>query len=148
MALAYVEKLSERTNITIDTTNWRRISFIGLSVALKTWEELAVYNADFLQCFYGYLSVKDVNILEMHFLTLIDFAVFVPASLYAKYYFELKAYSQNDEKRFPLKPLDKEKARHLELRTQSSQNLAKEFKHTISLDQLVPKRVRAPAIIG
>lgn len=64
----------------------------------------------------------------MHFLALIEFNVYLPASLYAKYhmfvsckpldkeryYFDLKAFSQ-DEAHFPLKPLDKEKARLLEV---------------------------------
>jgi len=84
----------------------------------------------------------------MHFLALIEFNVYLPASLYAKYYFELKAYSQVDEARFPLQPLDKEKAKLLELRTQSSQNMAKDLIHTVSLDRLKPTRVKAPAIIG
>jgi hypothetical protein len=106
-----------------------------------------VYNTEFLGVFSGKLSIKELNILEMHFLALIEFNVYLPASLYAKYYFDLKAYSQ-DEAHFPLKPLDKEKAKLLELRTQSSQNMAKDLHHTVSLDRLKPTRVKAPAIIG
>jgi len=148
MALAYIEKLLEKTDITIDTTNWRRVAFIALSVALKTWEDFAVYNNEFLGVFNGKISIKELNILEMHFLALIDFNVYLPASLYAKYYFELKTYSQCDEGNFPVKPLDKEKAKLLELRTQSSQNMAKDLVHTVSLDRLKPTRVRAPAILS
>jgi hypothetical protein len=148
MALAYIEKIIERTDITLDTTNWRRVTFIALSVALKTWEDFAVYNTEFLGVFAGKMSIKELNILEMHFFNLIEFNVYLPASLYAKYYFELKGYSQLDEAHFPIKPLDKERAKLLELRTQSSQNMAKDLNHTISLDQIQPKRIKAPAIIG
>jgi len=148
MALAYIEKIIERTDITLDTTNWRRVTFIALSVALKTWEDFAVYNTEFLGVFGGKMSIKELNILEMHFFNLIEFNVYLPASLYAKYYFELKAYSQLDEAHFPIKPLDKERAKLLELRTQSSQNMAKDLNHTVSLDRLQPKRVKAAAIIG
>lgn len=148
MALAYVEKVIERTDITIDTTNWRRVIFIALSVALKTWEDFAVYNTEFLGVFGGKLTIKELNILEMHFLALIEFNVYLPASLYAKYYFALKAYSQLDEAHFPVKPLDKDRAKLLELRTQSSQNIAKELNHTVSLDRLKPTRVKAPAILS
>lgn len=148
MALAYIEKLIEKTQITIDTTNWRRITFIALTVALKTWEDLAVYNLEFIGVFNGKLSTKDLNNLEMQFLCLLEYSVYLPASLYAKYYFELRKFSKVDEAHFPLKPLDKEKAKLLELRTQSSQKISKEMNHSISVDQIKATEVKAPAIIS
>lgn len=148
MALAYIEKLIEKTQITIDTTNWRRITFIALTVALKTWEDLAVYNLEFIGVFNGKLSTKDLNNLEMQFLYLLEYSVYLSASLYAKYYFELRKFSKVDEAHFPLKPLDKEKAKLLELRTQSSQKMSKDLHHSFSVDQIKPTEVKAQAIIS
>jgi hypothetical protein len=37
--------------------------------------------------------------------------------LYAKYYFELRALFKDNEKEFPLKPLDKYEAEKLEVRS-------------------------------
>ena len=41
----------------------------------------------------------------------------VKSSLYAKYYFELRALFKDNEKEFPLKPLDKRDAEKLEIRS-------------------------------
>lgn len=43
--------------------------------------------------------------------------VTVKSSLYAKYYFELRALFKDNEKEFPLKPLDKRDAEKLEIRS-------------------------------
>ena len=37
--------------------------------------------------------------------------------MYAKYYFELRALFKDNEKEFPMKPLDKKDAENLELRS-------------------------------
>lgn len=47
----------------------------------------------------------------------------VKSSLYAKYYFELRALFKDNEKEFPLKALDKRDAEKLEIRS-------KEYKDT------------------
>lgn len=47
----------------------------------------------------------------------------VKSNLYAKYYFELRALFKDNEKEFPMKPLDKKDADNLELRS-------KEYKST------------------
>jgi hypothetical protein len=41
----------------------------------------------------------------------------VKSSLYAKYYFELRALFKDNQKEFPLKPLDKGDAEKLEIRS-------------------------------
>jgi len=43
--------------------------------------------------------------------------VTVKSNLYAKYYFELRALFKDNEKEFPMKPLDKKDADNLELRS-------------------------------
>ena len=39
----------------------------------------------------------------------------VKSALYAKYYFEMRALFANNEKEFPMTPLDKKEAQKLEL---------------------------------
>ena len=41
----------------------------------------------------------------------------VKSNLYAKYYFELRALFKDNEKEFPLKPIDKRDAEKLEIRS-------------------------------
>lgn len=48
---------------------------------------------------------------------LIQYNVTVKSNLYAKYYFELRALFKDNEKEFPMKPLDKKDAENLELRS-------------------------------
>lgn len=48
---------------------------------------------------------------------LIQYNVTVKSNLYAKYYFELRALFKDNEKEFPMKPLDKKDAEQLELRS-------------------------------
>jgi len=149
MCLAYIERLIEYTGVTVDTSNWRRIALASWIVALKAWEELAVYNLDFLGCFDGKVTVRDLNLLEMHFLNLIQYNVYLKASDYAKYYFELKSYTKVEESQFPLMPLSKEKASLLEKRSSSSQNMAKlAVRKSISLDMLKPITCFVPAVIS
>jgi len=149
MCLAYIERLVEYTGVTVDISNWRRIALASWIVALKAWEELAVYNLDFLGCFDGKVTVRDLNLLEMHFLSLIQYNVYLKASEYAKYYFELKNYSKLDEARFPLKPLTKEKGSMLEKRSHSSQNIAKQqVRKSVSVDMLKPVTCFVPAVIN
>ena len=46
----------------------------------------------------------------------------VKSNLYAKYYFELRALFKDNEKEFPLKPLDKNDAIQLELNSNKYKN--------------------------
>jgi hypothetical protein len=48
--------------------------------------------------------------------------VTVKSNLYAKYYFELRALFKDNEKEFPLKPLDKADAINLELNSVKYKN--------------------------
>ena len=79
------------------------------------WEDQAVWNVDFLTVFPS-VSVKDLGQLEKVLLRLLQYNVSLKASLYAKYYFELRALAERNEKNFPVAPLDKEGATRLEVR--------------------------------
>jgi len=148
MCLAYVERVLELGGLTLDQTNWRRLVLSCLIIAAKVWEDLSVYNIDFIS-FFNNITVADLNRMELVLLSLVQFQVGIPASLYAKYYFDLRTLSTLEEERFPLKPLDKEGARRLEKRSQSTEDLAKmRFKKTLSMTQLKPVAIKTPAVLN
>lgn len=73
-----------------------------------------MWNVDFLPVFDN-LTAQDLNKLERQFLALLQYNVSLTASLYAKYYFELRTFSKLDSEHFPLQPLDKLNAKRLEV---------------------------------
>ena len=51
------------------------------------------------------------------------YSVTVKSNLYAKYYFELRALFKDNEKEFPLKPLDKKDVERLEIRSKEYKDI-------------------------
>jgi len=117
MAAAYIERLVRLTGLTLHGTNWRRITVGALLLAAKVWEDLAVWNVDWLEGTFPELNVKDINLLEKEFLSALQFTVALKSSVYAKYYFDLRALSDVDDEHFPVKPLDAEGAAMLEAKS-------------------------------
>ncbi|KAJ5069172.1 cyclin-y-like protein [Anaeramoeba ignava] len=72
--LVYIERLIQNTKIIINPKNWRRVCISALVLATKVWDDFAIRNVDWT------------------------------TSVYAKYYFELRALSEFDNKIFPLAP--------------------------------------------
>jgi len=116
MTAAYIDRLHKLTGITIHASNWRRIVLGALVLSSKVWEDLAVWNVDFLTVFPN-LNLQDLNRLEREYLSCLQFTVSLTSSVYAKYYFELRALSDKTEEHFPLKPLDAKGASQLEARS-------------------------------
>jgi len=117
MAAAYIERLVRLTGVTLHATNWRRIAVGALLLAAKVWEDLAVWNVDWLEGTFPNVKVQDLNLLEKEFLSSLQFTVSLKSSVYAKYYFDLRALSEVDDEHFPVKPLDKEGAAMLEAKS-------------------------------
>ena len=59
------------------------------------------------------------NEMERHFLELLQFNINVPASVYAKYYFDLRSLADDNNLSFPLEPLSNKRAQKLEASTTS-----------------------------
>jgi len=112
MTIAYVDRFIALTEIQLQPANWRRILLAASILASKVWEDLAVWNADFLTIFPD-LNVTDLNRLEREMLTALEFVVSLKASLYCKYYFDLRALI-DDPARLPQKALSQEEINQLE----------------------------------
>lgn len=147
MCLAYIERMITLTGLTLDPINWRRIVLSALILASKVWEDQSVWNVDFLPVFDN-LTAADLNKLERQFLALLQYNVSLTASLYAKYYFELRTFSKLDSTHFPLQPLDKLNAKRLEDHSQASEYRVKTFKRSASVDQLTPVNAHTPAVLS
>jgi len=126
MSLAYVERLITLTNITLHASNWRRICLGAIIVASKVWEDCAVWNVDFQNVFPA-LTAADLGKLEREYLISLQFTVTLKASVYAKYYFDLRSIAERNEKNFPLKPMSTEGAQQLEDRSKGIEQNAKRF---------------------
>ncbi len=101
-------------------TNWRPLVLCSLLVAQKVWDDRYLSNADFA-FIYPFFTTEEINRLEQKFLELIQYNVTVKASLYAKYYYELRTLYKDNEKEFPLTPLNSADAGKLEIRSHKYQ---------------------------
>jgi len=116
ICLVYINRLIAFTGMPLHPTNWRPLILCALLVAQKVWDDKYLSNADFA-FIYPFFVTEEINRLEQKFLELIQYNVTVKSSLYAKYYFELRALFKN-ESEFPLSPLDVHSAQKLEARSE------------------------------
>ncbi|XP_063174008.1 cyclin-Y-like protein 1 isoform X2 [Candoia aspera] len=109
----YLERLLTYAEIDICPSNWKRIVLGAILLASKVWDDQAVWNVDYCQILKD-ITVEDMNEMERHFLELLQFNINVPASVYAKYYFDLRSLADDNNLCFLLEPLSKERAQKLE----------------------------------
>ncbi|KAM5156384.1 cyclin-Y-like protein 1 isoform 2-T2 [Callospermophilus lateralis] len=109
----YLERLLTYAEIDICPTNWKRIVLGAILLASKVWDDQAVWNVDYCQILKD-ITVEDMNEMERHFLELLQFNINVPASVYAKYYFDLRSLADDNNLNFLFAPLSKERAQNLE----------------------------------
>lgn len=145
MTMAYIDRLLTLTGLSMVSSNWRRIVVGCLILASKVWEDQAVWNVDFVDVF-SKVTVKDLNQLERYVLNGLQFNVGLKASVYAKFYFELRSFSERDSEHFPLKPLDKEGAKRMEQRSHGIEEDVRKVKITRS--QSVDGWVTKPAQVS
>ncbi|KAF6722227.1 Cyclin-Y-like protein 1 [Oryzias melastigma] len=109
----YLERLLTYAEIDICPCNWKRIVLGAVLLASKVWDDQAVWNVDYCQILKD-ITVEDMNEMERHFLELLQFNINVPASVYAKYYFDLRSLADDNNLSFPLEPLSNKRAKKLE----------------------------------
>lgn len=115
MAIAYIDKLTNGTEVHLTVRTYKRIVLACLVLAYKVWEDDSVWNEDLLGAF-PHTTVRDLGLLEYHLLEALQFAVTLKASSYAKYYFDLRALASKEEG-LDLTPLTEENAKRLKTRS-------------------------------
>ncbi|XP_049611423.1 cyclin-Y-like protein 1 isoform X2 [Syngnathus scovelli] len=113
VTLVYLERLLTYAELDICPCNWKRIVLGAILLASKVWDDQAVWNVDYCQILKD-IAVEDMNEMERHFLELLQFNINVPASVYAKYYFDLRSLADDNNFGFLLEPLSNKRAQKLE----------------------------------
>ncbi|GFS18743.1 cyclin-Y [Elysia marginata] len=152
VTLVYLERLLTYSEIDINPGNWKRMVLGAIILASKVWDDQAVWNVDFCQILKD-IQVDDMNELERQVLELLQFNINVPSSVYAKYYFDLRALADAHEIVYPPEPLDKERALKLEALSNVCEDKLllwhrKNRRRIASLDGQMLARHRARAVLS
>ncbi len=89
ISLIYINRIIALTGLSLQTTNWRPIVFVSLMISQKIWDDKYLSNGDF-SYIYPFFEKNQLNTLEMKFLEMIQYNVFVKLSVYMTFYLELK----------------------------------------------------------
>jgi hypothetical protein len=90
VCLIYVERLMEIAKVPLLANTWRPIFMCGLLLASKVWQDLSSWNIEFTSVFPQF-SLDAINRLELKFLRMVKWDLYISSSLYAKYYFALRS---------------------------------------------------------
>ncbi len=90
MSLIYINRLQVQTDIPILPTTWRPLVFISLLISQKLTDDKPITNAYFMSI-YPFFELKELNLIELKYLELIEYKTHVTLKQYMKYYLELKA---------------------------------------------------------
>jgi len=84
--------LLSRTSIKLHSQNWMRLVLIALLLANKQCEDVySVYNAKFLGLIPN-LENLEINVLELEFLQIIKYRLFIDTDTYLRYYGKLQKF--------------------------------------------------------
>ncbi|XP_033954108.1 cyclin-Y-like protein 1 [Pseudochaenichthys georgianus] len=141
VTLVYLERLLTYAEMDICPCNWKRIVLGAILLASKVWDDQAVWNVDYCQILKD-ITVEDMNEMERHFLELLQFNINVPASVYAKYYFDLRSLADENNLSFPLEPLSNQRAQKLEAISRLCEDRYKDLskscmRRSVSVDNMV-----------
>lgn len=90
VSLIYIERLMETAHVPLLASTWRPIFMSGLLMASKVWQDLSSWNVEFSGVYPQY-SLESISQLELQFLRMVKWDLYISSSLYAKYYFALRS---------------------------------------------------------
>ena len=125
LCLIYMERFIEKTGIYVSEKNWKKLLFMCLILASKIWDDESYENVHFAQVF-SIITLREINSMELIFLSMIDYDVNIKNSDYAKYYFILRSNALKNNRSFPLKPLDVDLVLKLQHNATNAENALKE----------------------
>ena len=149
VTLVYLERLLTYAETDMVPVTWRRMLLGSILLASKVWDDQAVWNVDYCLILKE-TKVEDMNNLERRLLELIDFNINVPSSVYAKYYFELRALAEENAIAFPPEPLSRSRAQRLEAMSRFLEDkvLEEKEKRWTSLENVNHQPKRSTVIIS
>lgn len=95
ICLIYVERLMEIAKVPLMANTWRPMFMCGLLLASKVWQDWSSWNVEFASV-YPQFSIGAVNRLELQFLKMVKWDLYISSSLYAKYYFALRSLLEKE----------------------------------------------------
>jgi hypothetical protein len=110
IGLIYINRIIALTGLSLQNTNWRPLVFVSLMMSQKIWDDRYLSNGDF-SSIYPFFEKDDLNLLEIKFLEIIQYNVFVKMGIYMTFYLELRMLVKGQ---VPLKPLNKLELKKLE----------------------------------
>ena len=151
ISLVLINRFLNKTKMVLHEFNWRALLLCSLLIAQKIWDDRCLTNVDFPVIWRNAVpgvredtfTLKMINKLEITFLALVKYNVYVSGSLYAKYYFELRTLHESNTDAqnrgtFP-KPLSNSQASRLEARSAAQRD---ELKNAVS-EQAKDKKARS-----
>jgi hypothetical protein len=96
VCLIYVERLMEVAKVPLLSNTWRPIVMCGLLLASKVWQDLSSWNIEFASVYPQY-RLESINRLELQFLRMVKWDLYISSSLYAKYYFALRSLVEKSD---------------------------------------------------
>jgi hypothetical protein len=126
LCLIYINRIIALTGLGLQTTNWRPLILVSLMVSQKVWDDKYLSNADF-SYIYPFFDTIQLNLLEMKFLEVIQYNVYVKDSLYTKFYLELKNLIPEE---IPTKPMDLFSMKKLETQSKNMEDKLKKNSRT------------------
>ena len=86
--LIYIDRLCKKNKIMLNYSNIYKIILSALVITLKYNEDHYYFTNRYYSSIGG-IRNKDLNLIEYHFLTLIDFSLYIKPSEYSRYYTNL-----------------------------------------------------------
>lgn len=93
ISLVYIERLMEGGKASFRASNWRPVVLCGLLLASKVWDDLNSWSVEFAAIYPQY-TVQAINTMERLFVSKLGFNLFISGSVYARYYFALRALNE------------------------------------------------------